>query len=129
MFTMLDYHAKFIHNVMEETGQVMLYKHTASNDKIPLGIKKNFSIHADGNLHIPINAGFEDTVAEQFFPIDLFFYKKGTPYYIFANGYAEKIFVNGENDICIKMENVDVFKVEKKRKNIFQNLFTSLNNF
>ena len=68
----------------------MVYRYIDETHKQPLGLKTSLEIDEEGKLYFVMQNEFEKKHCDDTFPIELFIYKKGKPFYVTARGIAEK---------------------------------------
>lgn len=111
-----DRNLEFIKNRIMDTGQVVMYRYIDETHKQIMGIKKAIVFDEKGQLYFPLYSTFERKYCDDIFPVELFFYKKGNPFYLTARGVAERWLKNiidfkekpfdTSNILCIKMNEV-----------------------
>ncbi|MFP5040524.1 hypothetical protein [Parasediminibacterium sp. JCM 36343] len=117
-----DKHLKFIKDRIEDSAQAMMYRCLDESHKQVLGIKKNMVMDDNGQLYFPLDGNFEQKHTDDTFPVELFFYKKGNPFFITAKGIAvkstkeKKEFGNTDclhdNMVCVKMDQIEYSELE-----------------
>jgi hypothetical protein len=114
---------QFINKCIADTGQAMVYREFDDHSRQALGIKRSLKIDEKGQLYFTMNTQFEEIFADDYFPVDLFIYKKGKPYCITAKGMAELVRSGRENNVCVTMSSVEFLVKEKEERNFIKNLW------
>ncbi|HUR67265.1 MAG TPA: hypothetical protein VMZ03_13025 [Chitinophagaceae bacterium] len=120
---------ELINKCITDTGQAMVYRELDDHSKQPLGIKRSIKVDDKGQLYFTMDTQFEEIFADDFFPVEVFFYKKGTPYCASAKGMAEKLWATRENNVCVTMSSVELFGKEKEQKSFLKNLLDNTAKF
>ena len=94
---MKSLHSEFIRDKMLECGQAMIYRYIDETTRQVLSFEKHLCINTSGKITFYLHGHFADKYTGGLFPIELFFYKKGKPFYITAKGIAVKI-ISDSND-------------------------------
>lgn len=113
-----DKHLQFIKDRITDSGQATMYRYIDETHKQVMGIKKSLVMDDDGQLYFPLTEKFEQKYADDSFPVELFFYKKGNAFYLTAKGIAVKPSkqaselcnvsnMEDENMIRIKMDEIE----------------------
>lgn len=91
-----------------------MYRYIDETHKQVMGIKKSLVIDDAGQLHVPLSETFELKYSDDVFPVELFFYKKGNPFYMTAKGIAVKSNESGstENTPTQDMVRVQMDEIE-----------------
>ena len=112
-----DKHLAFIRERILDSGQATMYRYIDETHKQVMGIKKQLVMDDEGQLYFPLNEKFEQKYSDDVFPVELFFYKKGNPFYMTAKGIAVKsqpsgnethnVLSNQDNVVCVKMDEIE----------------------
>ena len=114
-----DKNLQFITRSISDTGQLIIYRNFGNDRKQAIGIKNEFQVDEDGLLHIPLSSQYEENITTSVFPVELFFYKKGKPFYLTANGFAMKEKSEENSQLSVKMENVEFVDTADYSNNSF----------
>ncbi|MFL9483612.1 hypothetical protein ACI6Q2_12600 [Chitinophagaceae bacterium LWZ2-11] len=131
---MMDNNLHFIQNKMRDAGQAMIYRCLDENHKQPLGIRKFIELDHNGNMFLSLNNDFEKKYCDDIFPIEMFFYQKGKPFYVSVKGIAEKddlptgIRKQTINRLKIKPEEFEYGELEEPGLTTFQKFIKGLSN-
>lgn len=112
-----DKNLQFITRSISDAGQLIIYRNFGNDRKQAIGIKNDFQLDEDGLLHIPLNTQYEENITTSVFPVELFFYKKGHPFYLTANGFAMKEKDDRTSALSVKMENVEFVETAATNEN------------
>jgi hypothetical protein len=85
-----DKYFQFIKSRILDSGQAVVYRYIDETHKQAMCIKKNLVMDDAGQLYFPLDDKFEQKYSDDVFPVELFFYKKGKPFYMTAKGIAVK---------------------------------------
>jgi hypothetical protein len=107
-----DKHLQFLKNRILDSGQAMMYRYIDETHKQAIGIKKNLIMDDAGQLYFPIDEKFEEKYSDAIFPVELFFYKKGNPFYMTAKGIAVKSSKEATSLSNIKLAEDNVVRVK-----------------
>ena len=109
-----DKNLEFIKSRIMDTGQAVMYRYIDETHKQIMGIKKAIVFDEKGQLYFPLYSTFERKYCDDIFPVELFFYKKGKPFYLTARGVAQRWLKNiidfkpfdTTNILCIKINEI-----------------------
>ncbi len=111
-----DKHKQFIKERIKDSSNAILYRYIDETHKQALGLKKTIVMDDNGQLYFPLSGSdFEHKYGGDIFPVELFFYKKGNPYYMTAKGIAIKLGANFKtvnNVVRIQMDEVEYSELE-----------------
>lgn len=79
---------EFIRAKIMDCGNVMIYRYFDDNTRSVIAFQKDFTVDYTGPLFFTVDGKFAEKYVEDSFPVELFFYKKGNPFYITAKGIA-----------------------------------------
>jgi hypothetical protein len=126
---MKSFHTEFIRDKMLECGQAMIYRYIDETTRQVLSFEKHLCFNTSGKITFYLNGNFADKYTGGLFPVELFFYKKGKPFYITAKGIAEKSINDSDVDapeiaheklIKVSIGFIDYTELKLKRdKNFF----------
>jgi len=88
-----------------DVGQAMIYRCIDETHRQPLAMRSSINVDSDSNLHFSVESEFEKKHCDSLFPVELFFYKKGKPFYVTVKGMAKS--AAGDSDVSIKMNEVE----------------------
>jgi hypothetical protein len=120
---------EFINQCITDTGQAMVYRELDNHSKQALGIKRSIKVDDKGQLYFTMDTQFEEIFADDFFPVEVFIYKKGKPYCISAKGMAEKLWATRENNVCVTMSSVEFLVREKEERGFIKNFLVNTAKF
>ncbi len=95
----------FIKGRIMDVGQAMIYNCVDENRRQPLAIKRKIDVDENDELHFSLQTEFEKKHCDGIFPVELFFYRKGKPFFLTVKGVAKNS--KGESDVTIRMNEVD----------------------
>ena len=95
---MKSLHSEFIRDKMLECGQAMIYRYIDETTRQVLSFEKHLCINKSGKITFYLHGCFADKYTGGLFPVELFFYKKGKPFYITAKGIAVEIINDVDGD-------------------------------
>jgi hypothetical protein len=75
---------------MKDAGQAMIYRCFNEDKKQPIGFRKTLEFNHAGEIYFSLMNEFEKRFCEDTFPVELFFYQKGKPFYVSVKGIAQK---------------------------------------
>jgi hypothetical protein len=81
---------EFIRNRIMDCGQAIIYRYIDEQHKQPLAMMKDVIIKDGEKIHFNLISAYAQIYGGNIFPVELFFYKKGNPFFITAKGSAEK---------------------------------------
>jgi hypothetical protein len=79
---------EFIRSKIMDCAQVMIYRYFDHNKRSVIAFQKDFTVGYTGPFFFTVDGNFAEKYMEGSFPVELFFYKKGNPFYITAKGVA-----------------------------------------
>ncbi len=108
----------------------MVFRQLDNHNRQPLGLKTGLTVDDKGQLYFTMNTQFEENIADDYFPVEVFIYKKGNPVCVSATGIAERLWVSsGEKNVCVRINSIEVLQEEKKEKGFIKNLLVSTGKF
>ncbi|OSZ79866.1 hypothetical protein CAP36_00960 [Chitinophagaceae bacterium IBVUCB2] len=126
----MDSTIQFISKCISDAGQAMVFRQLDNHGKQALGIKNALSIDEKGQLYFTMNTQFEENIADDYFPVEVFIYKKGNPVCVSATGIAEKLWVStGEKNVCVRINSIEVIQNEKKEKGFIKTFLVNTGKF
>jgi hypothetical protein len=115
----------FINNKMKTAGQAVVYRYIDEMHKQVLGIKTNLQVDDAGNMSISLANDFASKYVDASFPVELFFYKKGMPYYVTAKGMATQDGTKATNEqlkVDILLHEAEYCELDEPQLNWWQKL-------
>ena len=126
----IDPTLQFISKCISDAGQAMIFRQLDNHGRQALGLKTGLTVDDKGQLYFTMNTQFEENFADDFFPVEVFIYKKGNPVCVSATGIAEKLWVStGEKNVCVRINTVEIIKEEKEEKNFIKNMLVNTGKF
>ncbi len=126
----IDPTLQFISKCVTDAGQAMVFRQLDNHSRQPLGFKTGLTVDDKGQLYFTMNTQFEENIADDYFPVEVFIYKKGNPVCVSATGIAERLWVSsGEKNVCVRINSIEVLQDEKKEKGFIKNLLVSTGKF
>ncbi len=102
---------QFIKSKIMDAGQALIYRYTDETHKQPIGLK---AAHVDenGELYFSLQTSFERNYSDGVFPVELFFYKKGKPFYVVIKGRAVRWTNNSDENEYYKNRDLGMVRVK-----------------